>query len=177
MMENERINFNLVQIKELAFSYSGLIDPKVTEKLEKLEVGINVNYRWNLEKNIFGVQLDIAYVDSKSNPQTNEILKFSNYTEFIVENLNKILKGNGPEDFEIDENLETTFVSIATSTARGMIASRTNGTFLGRFIFPLINPRELILTKKIKEGKQPSIKNQEKEPKIKKSLQGRKGTK
>jgi hypothetical protein len=78
---------------------------------------------------------------------------FSTYTEFKVVPLKEIFKVNAPNDFTIDAKLETTFVSIAISSTRGMLASRTAGTFFSQFIFPLVTPGELILSKKIQTQK------------------------
>jgi|GEM_PF-1456304 hypothetical protein len=152
-METEPIKFQITQLKELGFSYTEPIELIQTQKIEQLEVGINVNYRWNLEQDIFGVQLDIAYIKEINENQKNELLKFSAYTEFKVLNLQKIFKVNNPNDFIMDEKLETTFVSIAISSTRGMLASRAAGTFFAQFIFPLVSPGELILSKKIKARK------------------------
>ncbi|MCX6245133.1 MAG: hypothetical protein NTU98_10565 [Bacteroidetes bacterium] len=152
-METEAIKFQITKLKEIGFSYIEPTDPGQTQKIDQLEVGINVNYRWNLEQDIFGVHLDIAYIKEILEHQKTELLKFSSYTEFKVLNLQKIFKVNNPNDFIMDETLETTFVSIAISSTRGMLASRTAGTFFSQFIFPLVSPGDLILSKKIKAGK------------------------
>lgn len=156
-MTTERISFQITQLKELGFSYSETNSHGEAQKIEQLEVAINVNYRWNLEKDIFGIQLDIAYLNAIGDSLKTELLKFSSYTEFKVLDLQCVFKVNDTNDFIMDENLETTFVSIAISSSRGMLASRTAGTFLGQFIFPIVNPGELILSSKIKAGKQAEI--------------------
>lgn len=156
-MTTEPVKFQIALLKEIGFSYTEPIELIKKQKVEQLEVGINVNYRWNLENDIFGVQLDIAYLKEINENQKNELLKFSTYTEFKVLNLQKIFKVKNLNDFIMDEPLETTFVSIAISSSRGMLASRTAGTFFGQFIFPLVNPGDLILSKKIKAGKMTEI--------------------
>lgn len=156
-MTKDQISFQITQLKELGFSYTETNQEGDKQTIEQLEVGINVNYRWNLEKDIFGVQLDIAYINQVDESHKNELLKFTSYTEFKVLNLERIFKVNSPNDFIMDENLETTFVSIAISSSRGMLASRTAGTFFGQFIFPIVSPGELILSRKIKEGKKTEV--------------------
>lgn len=142
----------------MGFKYFEPIELIKLNKIEQLEVGININYRWNLDQDIFGVQLDIAYLLEILENKKEELLKFSTYTEFKVIPLKEIFKVNAPNDFTMDANLETTFVSIAISSTRGMLASRTSGTFFSQFIFPLVTPGDLILTKKIQSQKnlQPS---------------------
>jgi hypothetical protein len=152
-MTNDQISFQITQLKELAFSYAETSPNGSLQNIDELEVCINVNYRWNLEKDIFGVQLDIAYLKMVDGSQKTELLKFVSYTEFKVLNLERIFKVNSPIDFIMDENPEITFVSIAISSTRGMLASRTAGTIFGQFIFPIGSPAELILSRKIKDGK------------------------
>ncbi|MEI8006994.1 MAG: hypothetical protein WCI48_12370 [Bacteroidota bacterium] len=147
------VNFQIIQLKELGLSYTEPIEIIKEQKVEQVEVGINVNYRWNLDNDIFGVQLDVAYLKKIDESHNIELLKFATYTEFKVLDLKQIFKVTNPNDFRMDEPLETTFVSIAISSTRGMLASRTAGTFFGQFIIPLVNPSDLILSKKISAGK------------------------
>jgi len=137
----------------MGFNYYEPIELIKSNKIEQLEVGININYRWNLDQDIFGIQLDIVYLLEILENKKEELLKFSTYTEFKVVPLKEIFKVNAPNDFTIDAKLETTFVSIAISSTRGMLASRTAGTFFSQFIFPLVTPGELILSKKIQTQK------------------------
>ena len=153
-MKTEPIKFQINQLKEIRFSYIEPIELTKDQNVEQLEVGINVNYRWNLEQDIFGVQLDMAYLRDLEENKKEELLKFSSYTEFKVLGLNGIFKVNNSNDFIMDEKLETTFVSIAISSSRGMLAARTAGTFFGQFVFPLVTPGDLILSKKIKANKE-----------------------
>lgn len=152
-MKTEEVKFQITQLKEIGYYYYEPIEFIKSNKIEQLEVGININYRWNLDQDIFGVQLDIAYLLELLENKKEELLKFSTYTEFKVVPLKEIFKVNAPNDFTMDANHETTFVSIAISSTRGMLASRTAGTFFSQFIFPIVTPSDLILTKKIQSQK------------------------
>ena len=57
-------------------------------------------------------------------------------------------------DFDMDEKLESTFIGLAISTGRGILFEKTSGTIFSKFIFPIINPMDLILSKKIKATKE-----------------------
>ena len=66
---------------------------------------------------------------------------------FKVENLIDFLDKVETEDkprYNIDGGLGSTLVSIAYSTVRGIIFTRTQGTSLGSVILPVIDPKKLM---------------------------------
>ena len=152
MAEDKNINFAIISIKELEFHYK---DP--TESISdfnpdknKLEAKINVNYRWNIEKNLFGVVIDLFYVMKDKKKTNKELLKLTFITEFFIENLKEIFIVRSNTDFDINERFESTLVGLAISTGRGILVEKTSGTVFNGLIFPVINPMDLILTKKFK---------------------------
>jgi hypothetical protein len=153
----DAIKFSLNNVRELEFNY---INPYTHFKDFKpenysFEFGLQANYRWNLEKNLFGVVLDFLYkARTAEEEDLISILKFSTLTEYRVENLDRIFTPRGKDDFDMDEKWETNFVSIAISTGRGMLITRAGGTVLHPLIFPLIDPSQVILSRKISGSKE-----------------------
>lgn len=89
---------------------------------------------------------NIDAVDSDNNAlgitgsYTHEIIfKVENLEDFISEG-----DENGSDNYLIDAMLGSTLVSIAYSTVRGIIYTRTQGTSLGSVILPVINPKQLL---------------------------------
>ena len=154
--ENKKdVSYSLNNVRELKFNYQ---DPYINIENFDLDsynfkYGLQVNYKWNLKKELFGVVLDFLY-KVKNEEEEAILLEFSNITEFKVENLKSIFNPRSSNDFDFDEKYETTFVSIAISTGRGMLITRTAGTFFQKIVFPIINPQNVILSKKFaKSGK------------------------
>jgi len=152
----EDIKFSLNNVRELEFNYR---DPHTHFQNFKpenysFEFGLQVNYRWNMEKELFGVVLDFLYkAKTGEKDEAESILKFSTLTEYKVENLDKIFTPRGKNDFDMEEKWETSFVSIAISTGRGMLIARSGGTILQPLVFPLIDPAQVILSRKISRDK------------------------
>jgi len=151
--KNKEINFSLKNVRELEFRYSNPFhDPNGFKPDSYVyEYGLQVNYRWNVEKELFGIVLDFLY-KGKNDEEERELLKFTTLTEFNVVNLDKIFTPRGKNEFYIEEKWEISFVSIAISTGRGMLITRSAGTFLQPHIFPIIDPSKVILSKKISKS-------------------------
>lgn len=160
------INFAIVNIRESSFQYIEPPEEIVLNFLnnrisvmEKIRASINTNYKWNFEANLFNVVLNFKYTYLE---EKGELLLF-NYTtitEFVVSDLKMIFVDKGNGDFEMNEQFETTFVGLAISSGRGMMSVKTAGTFMSNFVFPIINPQDVILSKKLKKSKEKS--NQDK---------------
>lgn len=102
----------------------------------------------NPDDNIIGLQLVVAI---EARDRSDKILNVKgSYTHeivFKVENLvdflDKVENGDKPK-YNIDGGLGSTLVSIAYSTVRGIIFTRTQGTSLGSVILPVIDPKKLM---------------------------------
>lgn len=156
MTDIQNINFAILSIKELEFNYKNPVESISDFSPDKnpLEAKINVNYKWNIEKNLFGVVIDFSYVTKDKKKANKELLKLSFITEFFIENLKDIFIVRSNTDFDINERFESTLVGLAISTGRGILFEKTSGTIFNNFIFPIINPMELILSKKFKKKKE-----------------------
>jgi len=62
---------------------------------------------------------------------------------FHIENIEEFIE-ESEGNKKISDNLGTTLISIAYSTARGIVLERTQGTFLNGTILPVIDPKELL---------------------------------
>lgn len=148
-MAYNNIKFGITAIRVLSFSYQ---DPReiindFNPENYPLEAKTNVNYRWNINKNFFAILLKIQYLIKDSNKETVELLSLSFTAEYTVENLAEIFHVKSNIDFEMNRELELTFLGIAISTGRGILYEKTKGTVFNNFIYPIINPQDLILSK------------------------------
>ena len=99
----------------------------------------------NADDNVIGINL---LVNIEAKDTADKILPVrGSYTHeiiFIVDNLKDFLILNETDEYKIDGSLGSTIVSIAYSTIRGIIFTRTQGTSLGSVILPVINPKKLM---------------------------------
>lgn len=102
----------------------------------------------NIEENIIGLHLVVAIEarDKGDNPlkitgsYTHEIVfKVDNLADFLEP---VIIDGN--TTYNIDAGFGSTLASIAYSTIRGIIFTRTQGTSLGSVVLPVIDPKKLM---------------------------------
>ncbi|MBY0478947.1 MAG: hypothetical protein K2Q24_14970 [Chitinophagaceae bacterium] len=102
----------------------------------------------NPEENIVGLQLMVSITAKDKNEVPLDIRgSYTHEIIFIVENLNEFLTETGTSEkkkFIVDGTLGSILVSIAYSTVRGIIFTRTQGTSLGTVILPVIDPKQLM---------------------------------
>ncbi len=154
-MSEKNIRFQIAKISELAFCHKNhRLVPEFADGKppESLSAGLNLNYSWNIEKNLFGIQIELKFAIESNTKEKLEVLTHTSVTEFHVSDLSSILDIKDNNDFTMEERWEITFVSLAVSTARGMMASRTAGTFYDKFIFPVIDPSKVMLSKRLKHN-------------------------
>lgn len=118
------------------------------------EFTYTINRAYNIEEKIMGVMLTVDINATNSDGISLNIT--GSYThEFIfkIENLDELSQiskdENGKELIQFEQGLVATILSIAYSTIRGIIFTRTQGTSLGTVILPVINPLLLIENGKV----------------------------
>jgi hypothetical protein len=149
-MSNEKIidpeKIHLINIKTIKGNIDAAYDIDVnaiTGHEFSFELGTGINK----DDNVIGINLLVNIV-AKDN--TNQMLSIKgSYTHeiiFIVDNLKDFLEPDESDNnkYKIDGGLGSTIVSIAYSTIRGIIFTRTQGTSLGSVILPVINPKKLM---------------------------------
>ncbi len=145
MTDPKKISFKILAINDLEFFIKNPKDFKLN--LKSFRLSLNTQYRWNIENNVFGISTIFTYKSAKN----IEYLRLSVFTEFKIPNLADIIIIHPDEKFEMDEALETNLLGIAISTGRGILYEKTKGTIFSELIFPAINTKNLVLSKKLKE--------------------------
>jgi hypothetical protein len=120
---------------------------------EEIKVGYSQESGFYPEENRIRIRLEVQLI--ALGKEKNELGLNGEYSiefHFIVENLKEfVIKPENDEkskkDFEsplLSGVLGGTIMSIAYSTARGIILERTQGTFFDGVILPVINPNDLL---------------------------------
>ena len=149
----QALSFALAFIEELGFSYNqdNAFDDE-GKVFASFGIQFGVNYNWNLESNMFGVNIETNF--SRHDNQSF-VMHFRSRMNYLVEDLNKYLTIRDPQnDFDMDPDLETTLVSIAISTHRGMLFERTRGTVLHNHIVPIVDPKQHLVTAFLRTAKE-----------------------
>ena len=141
--------FNSIQIGDLS-------DVKIKNKeIIGFDSDIRHSNRMNIEnklmKIIFDIQIFALTNESKSDKKLSAQFKMS--FNFYIENLDELVipaKSVKSKSviFNIDAELGKTSVSVAYSTARGMLINQNRGLWVENAILPLIKPDDLLKTHK-----------------------------
>lgn len=150
--------FNLIGIREL--DLSNHIPRSIDERFRELSQQKNLDeeqckvqghysfaYEWNLEQEYFGVIVKFAYSVTIDEVLT-ECFKYTGLIQYRVKDLGGYMDIRTTHDFDMDEMLETTLMSIAISTCRGIIYEKTKGTLFNNLFIPLVDPKSVLVSKK-----------------------------
>lgn len=146
MEKNTPAKFKIINADVLEYTYVNPVNFKLKIDAEQeFEVKFKIDYRWDVEKNQFAVVVSLLYLmEIESKKYT--VLKTSIITQFEVEELHKHFDVRSNNDFDMNIPLETSLVSIAISTSRGILIEKTNGTLLRNVILPIVQPTDFILS-------------------------------
>lgn len=99
----------------------------------------------NIDEKLIRVlfKIDIFILNEKGK-KTETNASYTNEFIFQIDNLDELTKLLENGIVEIDVELSKTLLSLAFSTSRGMIFSRTQGTILNGIILPVVNPNDLL---------------------------------
>jgi hypothetical protein len=146
-MENKKVSFRIHQIREISFSYfepNEEITRGVT--VENVKYSFDSSFKVNTKKNLFEIELQVVCL--VENPQVNgkvaEVMAYRTQNDFVVENLSEFVTIKEDKKFKMNNTLLATLVGIAVSTTRGMIISRTRGSWINQFYVPVINPKDFL---------------------------------
>lgn len=88
--------------------------------------------RFRLYFEIFALNANEEYLGAGAEIGIEFHFKVDNFQDFII-------KGEGEDTF-IDYNIGSTLLAIAYSTARGIVLERTQNSYLGGVLLPVIDP-------------------------------------
>jgi hypothetical protein len=149
MPKEKQIKFQIIDVRELSFSYDEIPLEKISvEKLEKNLV-IGLNYALNADKkdNILKLKVRVLY---KITGTDAPILKYTNEILYQIADLvNNIDIKNSI--INIDDEFLAILLNISIGTIRGMIAVKTMGKIINNYPLPILNPKKIIEHTNIKK--------------------------
>ena len=109
----------------------------------KLNVGFSLNVGGDLSQDKLDIGLRIIYKGTIQKVES-EILKLDLLTVFQLKDYETKVSQNEDRSINIDDNLLISLLRIIIGTARGIIYTKTRGTFLNQFYLPIINVKALL---------------------------------
>ena len=156
----EKFEISLVSISEKEFYLSPKDNLNINEKY--LNLGFGFQFKGKDNSDFIEMVVSIVYL-YKTAKVEKELLKFKTAFEFEVSNLEKFITIDKEiNKIDIQDNLSRIFLSTAISTTRGMLFFKTAGTYMSKFIIPLMDVNhfiELIKNENISKGKKISKRN------------------
>ncbi|MBN8692611.1 MAG: hypothetical protein J0L69_05410 [Bacteroidetes bacterium] len=142
MEEKKLIKYSLKAIEDIKFNFQQPKIPVKEGELVKVNYTITPNVKFSVKESIILVRINVIGTVSNTN---ETVLDTENLFVFGIENLNEYLETNEKsKEYKFknpnDEGILITFVSISTSTMRGIIFSKTTGTLLQINPLPIVNP-------------------------------------
>ena len=148
------ITFNLTNFSIKKFQ---LIepDPKIIENFnpENLNISLNLDYDFDKNSKSFKMNLAITY---KFNTVefTEKLIDFELISVFDFKDIDIFRNDN--DNIEIPNHILIQLFSVTYSGARGILFSKTQGSFLNKFLLPLVDPNETL--KKLLQNKENDLK-------------------
>lgn len=107
-----------------------------------LQLGFNLDDK--LAKADFTVSVK---TDSKGENESEATGNFHLIFIYRIENLEELAKSEKNNRLNLNPGLTNALSSVTYSTSRGILLTRLQGTALGNFILPIINPNKLLHNK------------------------------
>lgn len=132
----------------------GDIDVKVIPKPKSYNFAFSLNFGIQKDKKLVRIILGVTIISiDEIKKSKTEVGSYKTEFIFKVDNLLELIKSNDKnKTADIDPALALTLVSIAYSTMRGIVNTRTQGTILNGVILPVIDPGNLINTSTVRES-------------------------
>ena len=104
----------------------------------QLKLTIGFNFNSDVENNIFVVHLMALYTYPFQNDD-EEIFDSEISVGFEFDNLSDVVEIQKDGGYNIEDNLVSNFLSVTIGTARGVIFTRTQNSFINKFYLPILD--------------------------------------
>ena len=108
-----------------------------------LNIGIGVQLSNDIDQEMITIGLHFFYeYNDEVNPE-NQLLNYKGAFDFKINNLKdnvQVTDGN----IQIPDNILITLLTIAISSARGIIIAKTAGAFINKYYLPILNPEDIL---------------------------------
>ncbi|WP_379965807.1 hypothetical protein [Epilithonimonas sp. UC225_85] len=133
----EKFVISLVEISEKEFYLAPQENLKVSQK--KLNLGFSFEFKWEENTDFIEIVPTIVYlyIDNQIN---QELMKFKTVFKFQIKNLKNYISID-KEKINIPDSISNIIISTSISSMRGMLYYKTSGTYMSRFLIPLLDSK------------------------------------
>jgi len=108
-----------------------------------LNIGIGLKLSNNIEQELISIGLHFFYeYNDEVNPEI-QLLNYKGTFDFKIGNLKDNVQVTN-DNIEVPDNILITLLTIAISSARGIIIAKTAGAFINKYYLPILNPEEIL---------------------------------
>lgn len=144
-MEKLTMQFRLLKIREISYTYDFAPLTDDTVQAGHIEVGMDVALNPDLTHNRLGLTTGVRY-HSEPGEVRKELLNYRISSVFEVVDLESYIISRENEMIVIRPELVTMLLGIAVGAIRGMLVLKTAGTFFDNFPLPVISIKPLLET-------------------------------
>jgi hypothetical protein len=142
MKEEKEISVSIKEINELSFNQKPLPANLEVEKLaDEIAIGLSFHFDVDIEKEIFKFITTVNYTLKETNAS---LLELENEIVFEIENIAKLVKVEGENKLNIENNFLITLAGVSIGTTRGILSTKTKGNVLSMVPLPILNPEEVL---------------------------------
>ncbi len=151
MTKQSKILLKILELKQDKFFLNEFSNDDFDDT--KLSISYATKFIPKIEEDTFIVSVRIIY-EYIEDGSVEKLLEFIVHASFLVNNIGKFIKQSGDDElvYDIDDDLLVNLVSLSFSAVRGMLAVKTENTYLKKYILPLVKVKEFLkLTQPKKE--------------------------
>jgi hypothetical protein len=153
---NKNIEFRLSSIKKISYFEKDPSEYKLTSNdIQQADVNIGVNFTINEQEETISFQIAAVFLYSED-LKKQELFGIETLYTYEIKSLAEHLKTHDKEEYIIPDNLMLTFLNIAISGTRGMLAVLNTAPAYNHLLLPIINPSEILGTLKKQNTLQPN---------------------
>lgn len=145
------LEFRIKEIQEIDFKVISLKqDLHENFNNENLDFNFKFGLNENEETNEFGIFIEVSYLYGETEDSRHEYVNIKVEVRYEIRNIGQYMNQEN-EQIELPEDLLASLLGIAFSTVRGVVSTRTKGTYWQDFYLPIINPTKVIRNYKQQE--------------------------
>ncbi len=146
-MEKESViaKFRFRRIVPLSYTYSHPSQFGIRRlNADEFRFQVNHNYAVQKEEKHLTAFIFLRYIYEDNEGNEEAVVELTTASDFIIDNFEEAISINEDDSFDCEDSILATFLGLAYSSTRGILATYLGATPYNFLVLPVINPLELI---------------------------------